>query len=108
MNQPEKVTLGAVSVDSGQLLLVDPCYLKYWDHGEPDFNSPEILNSYDEVCKKTSGKDGGGEVFDNLAVAFSTGFGDGVYSVHGIKEGGRILLVWVEMGIELEDYRDLL
>lgn len=102
----EKICLGAVSVDSGQLILVDPCYLKYWDNGDPDFNTTEILNHYDEACKKTSGKNGGGEVFDNLAVAFSSGYGDGCYPVYALKEAGRILLVWVEMGIGLEDCGD--
>ena len=35
--------LGYVSVDSGQLILVDPCYLKDWRDGDlPPLFVPEI------------------------------------------------------------------
>ena len=71
----ERIRLGEVGVDSGQLLVIDPCYLAQWDH--------ERL--YDEVCRITT-EDFGGQLEyapgrPGLAVAFSSGFGDSAYEV---------------------------
>lgn len=93
--------LGHVSVDSGQLFLVDPCHLKDWKDGpfglelKPD-------NHYAECCLASLSVKGGGPVFNDLAVAFSTGWGDGVYPVFATKEDGRIVRVEIEMGGEGE------
>ena len=71
--EDDRVRSGSASVDSGQLLVIDPCYLSDWDHEQ----------SYDAVSNVTlSGPDGqlseaAGSVA--LGVAFSSGFGDGEY-----------------------------
>ena len=98
----KRFLLGHVSVDSGQLILVDPCYLKDWKDGPFDLNfKPD--NHYAECCLKSLSVQGGGQVFDDLAVAFSTGWGDGSYPVYGTKEDGRIVKVEVEMSGEEEE-----
>jgi hypothetical protein len=66
-----------VAVDSGQLLVVDPCYLL--DHGM----SEEL---YDEICQAKHGEDMCGGVIENkyigtLGFVTGTGYGDGRYRV---------------------------
>lgn len=74
----KRFLLGYVSVDSGQLVLVDPCYLRDWKDGPFDLNlKPD--NHYAECCLKSLSVQGGGQVFSDLAVCFSTGWGDGTY-----------------------------
>ena len=91
--------LGYVSVDSGQLILVDPCYLKDWRDGPFDLNlKPD--NHYAECCMASLSVKRGGEVFRELGVCFSTGWGDGIYPVYGTREDGRIVRVEIEMGGE--------
>ena len=45
---------------------------------------------------------GGGPAFNELAVCFSTGWGDGTYPVYATKEDGRIVRIEVEMAGEEE------
>ncbi|MFA0889240.1 MAG: hypothetical protein ACC613_09155 [Synergistales bacterium] len=97
----KRFLLGHVSVDSGQLILVDPCYLKDWKDGPFDLNL-KADNHYAECCLASLSVKGGGQVFNNLAVCFSTGWGDGVYPVYGIREDGRIVKVEIEMAGEEE------
>ena len=40
---------------------------------------------------------GGEQVFNDLAVCFSTGWGDGTYPVYATKEDGRIARIEVDM-----------
>jgi len=94
--------LGHVSADSGQLILVDPCYLKDWKGGPFDLNlKPD--NHYAECCLASLSVQGGGQVFNGLAVCFSTGWGDGIYPVYAIKEDGRIVRVEIDMAGEEEE-----
>lgn len=80
--------LGTISIDSGQVLIVDPAYLSEWMHGDFDLANAEegdavpFLNNYDEVCRVTY-KKGYGQVLSNSAVASMTMWGDGVYNVYG-------------------------
>ena len=78
-----------VLVDSGQLLVVDPCYLL--THGL----SEEL---YDEICKATTNKNLCGPAVNTqmrntdkqfpLGFATSTGYGDGGYKVF-VKHNGE-------------------
>lgn len=98
----KRFLLGHVSVDSGQLILVDPCYLKEWKDGPFDLNfKPD--NHYAECCLASLSVQGGGQVFNDLAVCFSTGWGDGIYPIYATKEDGRIVKVQIEMGGEEEE-----
>jgi hypothetical protein len=89
----DKVLLGNFAVDSGQVMIGDPCYLD--DFKNDDYKEDGVQNdySYSGVCATTTTKENGGELSVNgvsLAVVSSTGMGDGVYPVYAIKENGRI------------------
>jgi hypothetical protein len=83
--KPIKRLMGYCPVDSGQLIVIDPCYLREWEDGEVDFDSKEIKNDYDQACKLSCSKKKGGTMavsqpFGN-GVVFQTGMGDGNYPV---------------------------
>lgn len=86
-NSMKTKILGYCAVDSGQLLVVDPCYLNKWESGEYD----EKDKHYRRVCDKSG--EGGGEILisgiGGNGVVFPSGCGDGVYPVtaHYNKEG---------------------
>lgn len=85
-----KKLLGKIGVDSGQILVCDPCYLSDWKDGEVDFEKKEPQNHYDEACKITT-KEGddkqGGEILISgvagTGVVACSGLGDGEYEVWG-------------------------
>jgi len=83
----ERIKLGSVCVDSGQLLIADPCYLRDWKHG--NFREGNNDNNYSEACNVTLSKNNGGQVFNDLAVAFATTWGDGEYEVFAYKDKNR-------------------
>jgi len=94
MEKIEKIKIGVCGVDSGQLLVIDPCYIdsewKKGDNPEEDFGG----GTYAECCKKTiEGKFGQLKFkrgHDGLGCVFSTGFGDGLYPVYAyIKDFGE-------------------
>ena len=155
----EKIYLGKVGVDSGQLMITDPCYVssfkdeeyrdvrlyKHKDNGKilqygkdfghynetiskynksmneliengsfvslphPENDSQEY--SYQGACMITQSEKGGGEMINEngakVGVAFSSGYGDGVYPVYAIKnEDDRIVSVIIEMN-EDEKHKEI-
>jgi len=104
-NDPDWVFLGKVGVDSGQLMVCDPCYIdSHWkkEDYKDDKTKPKHQFSYKAVCHKTL-EDGSGQIERGLAVAFETG-GDGVFLVYGRKgRGGHIVEVRVVMDEEPEN-----
>ena len=101
--------IGEVCVDSGQLMIIDPCYMDDWKHGEY-FDSPdeevssEDFNNYHEACAATCSEEGYGPVLDGLGIAFSSGWGDGAYSVYALKKHNRIVSVLVVMEEEEDEW----
>ena len=152
----EVVYLGAVGVDSGQLLITDPCYIDAQWIDEPfkpreraykdattgvvvrwgqDFTNyqqelptynktpNELIESgqlealpaprpdmspykysYDGACRATSSDDGFGELIytkghTGAGVAIQSGWGDGFYPVYGEKHDGRIMRVYINLGV---------
>lgn len=93
----KKIKLGVVGVDSGQLVITDPCYIdSEWKHEEFDDEKEAKENfSYNACCKKTL-KGHGGQLNFKLGhagagVVFSSGFGDGCYEVIAtIKDYGDL------------------
>lgn len=90
-NKQEWKTIGYVGVDSGTLMIGDPCYLD----GEDDWNE-ELYEKH--ICGRLSESKSQAiqisELFKHQAVAFSSGFGDGVYEVKALyknygKNGGK-------------------
>ena len=90
--------IGNCGVYSGQLILVDPCYLNKWKDGEVDFDRDDFLNSYDEACKLTTelGAELQGGQHSIGGAVFSTGYGDGEYPVIAKYKDDRIKSVRVE------------
>ncbi len=82
-----KKLIGHISVDSGQVIIVDPCYLGEWQDGEAH---PEdgTTNHYARTCKITDDSEQhGGEMLvsgiGGFGVVSSTYIGDGRYPVYG-------------------------
>lgn len=84
------VKLGSVWVDSGQILICDPCYIdSSW---KPEDGSDEFGGgSYSECCRVTL-RGPGGQVLGGAAVACRTGYGDGDYDVIAVvnESTGRV------------------
>jgi len=95
--------IGEFSVDSGQAIIGDPCYLDSWVHWNQDssVSFDEHTNRAGEygylgACEATI-KRGFGELGTGSAVAFSTGYGDGLYPVYAhINEDGRVGMIVVD------------
>ena len=81
----KRVYLGSFGVDSGQVLICDPCYIdSEWEKGD---KTKEDSFSYDGCGNKSSAH--GGELRFKMGhlgagVVSSTGFGDGTYEVWAI------------------------
>ncbi|WP_448807450.1 hypothetical protein [Aminobacterium colombiense] len=92
----KKVFLGSVAVDSGQLILVDPCYLLNV-RDEPLFTR----SAYQKISELTlHGENSSGSFTQGgfgVGVAFASGHGDGYYPVYALVKSGRPMCVWVEM-----------
>jgi hypothetical protein len=94
--------IGEFSVDSGQAIIGDPCYLEDWKpwNSEED-NFEDHTNRVGEygylgACNATLGK-GFGQLGGATAVAFSTGYGDGLYPVYAdITEDGRVGMIVID------------
>ena len=104
-------TIGYCGVDSGQLFITDPCYIKHQEQGNGEWNmewfeddkgkrtyktlnDPTLENEknfYSKVCE-ANGKSryGGAEV--ELGVAFGTTHGDGNYAVKGIFDEDDVMV----------------
>lgn len=94
----EKI-IGYCGVDSGQILLIDPCYV--WDD---DFNpngEPTGL-PYDTACRITISDKGAGEVANGVVTG--TYHGDGNYPVIAeMDSSGRILRVTIDFDPQDEE-----
>ena len=84
----EEKILGRFGVDSGQVLIVDPCYLDRWKGGEFAPDTAGRINDYDEACKVTTKRAGGEHSIGG--VVSCTGYGDGQYTVTAKIENDRV------------------
>lgn len=119
----EVVLLGEVGVDSGQLMITDPCYIdQEWDQNVADndetvgeesshqavagqISVPEKAlppYSYEGVMSATLSAGYGELAFTmghaGAGVVFATAWGDGVYPVYGELHDGRIIRVYITAG----------
>ena len=86
-----KEWIGEVCVDSGQLMIVDPCYMDKWNHGD----------SFEEACFATCNDDRCGQIVGGLGLAFQSGYGDGIYDVYAFRnEDGEIMKLEIDMRID--------
>ena len=103
-------TIGYCGVDSGQLFITDPCYIKHQDQGNGQWNMEwvdtdngrsyktlpdptldgETKNFYSKVCEANGKGYEGVEV--ELGVAFGTTHDDGNYAVQGIFDDDDVMV----------------
>ena len=110
------VMLGEVGVDSGQLLITDPCYIDSEWKDEPYIaarlsgveGAEDIFPvdgpyayTYKGACHATLSNGHGELAFrkghNGAGVAFATAWGDGMYPVYGERHDGRIVRVYINV-----------
>jgi hypothetical protein len=104
------VLAGAVTVDSGQIMLGDPCYLDEWQSKYDKFD--EYKNSkgqysYLGAAHASLSDEGYGELGTGSAVVVSSGYGDGYYPVYvKLNEDNRISMALIDFDnvIDIEEY----
>lgn len=83
--------IGHIGVDSGQVIITDPCYLKNFDSDDGEFapdasdrQTPEHADySYAGACNVTLAKPQAGIIgVGRDGAVCSSGFGDGAYPVY--------------------------
>ena len=83
---PKGELIGHCGVDSGQILLIDPCYVYKDEYGSG--------GDYDQCCQITLSEDKAGQT--DLGVVTATQHGDGCYPVYAQRDGyGRIKQVTI-------------
>lgn len=101
MNIDTMTYIGSFSVDSGQAIVGDPCYLDEWENwnkDEPFDNHIEKKGQYGYLgaCGLTLAQ-GYGTLGTGNAVAFTTGYGDGVYPVYAeFNDEGRVAKIVID------------
>jgi len=90
---------GTFTVDSGQAIVGDPCYLNDYDPNEnQEWNLEGKIGeySYHGISAMTL-KENYGEIGGARAVAFSTGYGDGQYPVYvKLDSDNRVSMVVID------------
>jgi hypothetical protein len=94
----EQVEVGHVGVDSGKILIVDPCYLHPPTEGRAGAWIPE---KHYEECEDATSSGGAAQLASMSAVAASTD-GDGNYPVVATMKHGRVLKIEIEFMTEAE------
>jgi hypothetical protein len=101
--------VGTLGVDSGQMMLCDPCYIKK-DFANEYGETNQKDMTYSGACNATLGNDGFGFLTNTngykLAFACSSGYGDGVYPVYIKRDGGRIAEMKIVFIGNMEDHED--
>jgi len=77
----ERIKIGRVGVNSGTLMVIDPCHIKKY-FGPNEYNQALNVRISPEMGGQVCTPDGK----DWLAVSFQSGFGDGLYDVYAIIE----------------------
>lgn len=113
-----KTKIGEIAVDSGQVMIIDPCYIntdfvKEFDPGQlGEFDDAPTQDSYemnyDGCCNATLSKEGYGALKNaygqKLAIASRTAYGDGLYPVYAeLDRNGRIKTLTIDFDPVNED-----
>ena len=93
----ERKVVGHVDVDSGQVILTDPCYV---DEG---FSYREMLEGWGARFGGAVEREHAMPGPRGLGVVVETAWGDGSYPVIAEIQGGRVMRVT----IEFDEYNDL-
>ena len=112
MNSKE-VYIGSIAVDSGQMMLCDPCYIdSSWKKNDvpADFTNLSMFHeqfSYLGAAEATLSHKSAGILYNEyvgLGAVCSTGWGDGMYPVYVVyNDEGRIAEMRIEFISEYED-----
>jgi len=108
-----ELLIGHCAVDSGQLMITDPCYVDQWidetrtEGGEWDGRlTPDedgsYPYSYNGACSATLRSVGFGQLKNGLGFAFSTG-GDGTYDVIANYDNGEIVSITIVLALTEEE-----
>lgn len=94
-----KIHIGDIGVDSGQVMVGDPCYLRDFtndEYGEnPYTEDGDYTFSYSGCCEASS--EGGGELGRWQGVVSYTAYGDGVYPVYQlVDEVGTVTGLFID------------
>jgi hypothetical protein len=99
------INAGYFSVDSGQAMVGDPCYLDGWktDEGEEWELDGKIGQYSYQGASATTIANSYGELGIGSAVVFNTGYGDGYYPVYvQMNEDGRVSKVVIDFEGEIK------
>jgi len=100
------IEAGWFSVDSGQAMVGDPCYLDGWKTNEgEEWNLEGKIGDYSyQGASATTIENSFGELGIGTAVVFNTGYGDGYYPVYvQINDDGRISKVVIDFEGNLDE-----
>jgi hypothetical protein len=91
------IQAGTVNVDSGQIIIIDPCYLLDGDNDQQ--------NKYENICKITLSPKGHGEILGGFVS--ETYYGDGSYPIYAeITPNGQILRMTIDFDPEFDEEED--
>ena len=104
-----KKMIGLFTVDSGQAMIGDPCYLDSWKPWNSETDKFETHTEhkgeygYLGACNATL-ETGHGDLGTGKGIVFNTGYGDGVYPVYAeIDENNRVVSITVNF-VDDEEY----
>jgi hypothetical protein len=103
--------IGHIGVDSGQMLLCDPCYIdSMWKKKDvPNFNDLSDFEgefNYLGAAHATLSEKSVGILDNGIGAVCSTGWGDGSYPVYVTYEGNRISEMRIVFMSEEEEEED--
>jgi len=87
--------IGTVSVDSGQLLIVDPCYIS-------ELTEEHYEECCDATCEEGNPFKNYDQVFNKLGICSSSGWGDGEYNVYVEEREGRVMKIVIDFEEEVD------
>lgn len=92
-----KTLIAHIGVDSGQIMIADPCYIKdgFDNEFDPETKGqdkqPHYEMNYDGCCNATLSENGygqlGNDFTSHLGLACRTAYGDGVYPIYAEYNG---------------------
>jgi len=99
--------VGHCGVDSGQIILTDPCYITkdFSDCGDFSAELPEPYPyNYNGASSATCSADHVGQLGHSMGVCVSSGYGDGIYPVYvTYNEDGRVATATIVFITDDED-----
>jgi len=99
---------GYFTVDSGQAMVGDPCYLDDWENNNnEEWNIKDKVGQYSYFGASATTLDKSfGELGNSRAVVFNTGYGDGMYPVYVEIDDNRISKVIIDFMGELDEEQE--